>query len=89
MKHLQYYLDDANSSARTAKYSKFIGNQGTAVVRTENASHNVGSNWFVADQAGSMYSVQATSAGLEALVNAAKVRAFTCAHSHILIWMPA
>ncbi|ETW78838.1 glycoside hydrolase family 76 protein [Heterobasidion irregulare TC 32-1] len=74
-KHVQYYLDQANDAARTAKYSAFLGAQSSGAFHYgKNANNDVGSVWYAPDQGGSIFSPEASSSGLEAFVSAAKVR---------------
>lgn len=50
-KHLQFYLDNANDAARTAKYSAFLGSQSSGVFHYgTNAATDVGSVWYAPDQ---------------------------------------
>lgn len=73
MKHLQYYLDRANDSARTAKYSSFIGAQESAVYHYGTNSENVvGSVWYAGSQGGSVFTPKTDSSGIAAHVAAAK-----------------
>ncbi|KAH8924109.1 glycoside hydrolase family 76 protein [Atractiella rhizophila] len=73
MKHLQYYLDEANDPARTAKYSGFIGAQESAIVHYGTGAANIcGSVWYAPDQGGSQFTVQTANAGIEGSVAAAK-----------------
>lgn len=72
-KHVQYYLDQANDAARTAKYSAFLGAQSSGAFHYgKNANNDVGSVWYAPDQGGSIFSPEASSSGLEAFVSAAK-----------------
>lgn len=74
MKHVQYYLDYANDTAREEKYSAFLGTQAAAVMENAmNATDDVGSVWYAPNQGGSIFSPQASEAGMEALVSAAQV----------------
>ncbi|KIJ67713.1 glycoside hydrolase family 76 protein [Hydnomerulius pinastri MD-312] len=73
-KHVQYYLDNANTASRTAKYSGFLGSQYSAVIHYGmNADHDIGSVWYAPDQGGSQWQPEASASGLEAIVSAAKV----------------
>ncbi|KAI0311743.1 glycoside hydrolase, partial [Amylostereum chailletii] len=71
MKHWQYYLDFAADSARTAKYSAFSSKQSEGALRSKTPDNDIGSNWYTTT--GSLISVQSTTAGLEAIIAAAKV----------------
>ncbi|KAF9452364.1 glycoside hydrolase family 76 protein [Macrolepiota fuliginosa MF-IS2] len=72
-KHLQYYLDMANDSTRTAKYSPFLGSQTSAVFHFgTNADNDVGSVWYAPNQGGSIFTPKTSASGLEAHVSAAK-----------------
>ncbi|KAF8893379.1 glycoside hydrolase family 76 protein [Infundibulicybe gibba] len=72
-KHLQYYLDNANDPARTAKYSAFLGSQIAAVLHFgTNADNDVGSVWYEPDQGGSIFTPKTSASGLAAYVSAAK-----------------
>jgi superoxide dismutase len=74
-KHLQYYLDNANSAARTAKYSPFLGAQASAVWHYgTSGSNDIGSVWYAPDAGGSIFKSQSATSGLAALIAAAKVR---------------
>ena len=74
MKHVQYYLDQANSAARTAKYAPFLGSQSSAALHYgKNAANDVGSVWYAPDQGGSVFSPEASASGLACFVSAAKV----------------
>lgn len=74
MKHVQYFLDWANDASITAKYSAFLGSQYTAVNRDAvNATDDVGSVWYAANQGASEWGPQASASGLEAIISAAKV----------------
>ncbi|KAF8893377.1 hypothetical protein BD779DRAFT_1467740 [Infundibulicybe gibba] len=66
-KHLQYYLDNANDPARTAKYSSFLGSQTSAVLHFgTNANNDVGSVWYGPDQGGSIFTPKTSASGLAA-----------------------
>ncbi|KIM78166.1 glycoside hydrolase family 76 protein [Piloderma croceum F 1598] len=72
-KHLQYYLDNANDTSRTAKYSPFLGSQKTAIINHAiNSSNDVSSAWYAANQGGGLFSAQSAASGLAALNAAAK-----------------
>jgi len=72
-KHLQFYLDLANSATRTAKYAPFLGSQESAVFHFgTNAADDVGSVWYAPDNGGSVFSPESSSSGLAAHVAAAK-----------------
>jgi len=72
-KHLQYYLDNANDAARTAKYSAFLGSQASAIYHYgKNADNDVGSVWYAPDQGGSVWSPKSSASGLAGLVSAGK-----------------
>jgi len=72
-KHLQYYLDMANSPARTAKYSSFLGSQTSAVFHFgTDAANDVGSVWYAPNQGGSIFTPKTSASGLEGHVAAAK-----------------
>ncbi|KAH7888838.1 glycoside hydrolase family 76 protein [Phlebopus sp. FC_14] len=72
-KHVQYYLDSAKDSSRTAKYSSFLGSQYSAVTHYGmNAVHDIGSVWYAPDQGGSQWQPEASASGLEAIISAAK-----------------
>ncbi|KAJ3989131.1 glycoside hydrolase family 76 protein [Lentinula detonsa] len=72
-KHVQYYLDMANDSTRTAKYSPFLGSQTSAVFHYgTDANNDVGSVWYAPDQGGSIFTPKTSTSGLEAHVAAAK-----------------
>ncbi|KAJ7262191.1 glycoside hydrolase family 76 protein [Mycena haematopus] len=65
-KSLQFYLDRANSAARNAKYSGFLGSQSSAVFHYgTDAANDVGSVWYAPKLATS-------ASGLEAHIAAAK-----------------
>jgi hypothetical protein len=73
---LQYYLDNANDASRTAKYSPFLGSLNSAVVHYGiDASDDVSSTWYAANQGGGPFTAQSGASGLAALVSAAKVSA--------------
>ncbi|KAG9024232.1 hydrolase 76 protein [Tulasnella sp. JGI-2019a] len=73
MKHLQYYLDMANDSTRTAKYAGFIAAQASAVLHYgKNANNDIGSVWYAPDAGGSVWQPEASASGLAAIVAAAK-----------------
>ncbi|KAG8986588.1 hydrolase 76 protein, partial [Tulasnella sp. JGI-2019a] len=73
MKHLQYYLDMANDSMRTAKYAGFIAAQASAVLHYgKNANNDIGSVWYAPDAGGSVWQPEASASGLAAIVAAAK-----------------
>ncbi|KAI0028458.1 Six-hairpin glycosidase [Vararia minispora EC-137] len=75
MKHVQYYLDNANDASRTAKYAPFLGSQSSAAFHFgKDAANDVGSVWYAPDQGGSIFSPEATTSGLACFVSAAKVR---------------
>ncbi|KAF7973258.1 hypothetical protein HWV62_38739, partial [Athelia sp. TMB] len=79
---LQYYLDNVNSAATTAKYSPFLGSQNSAVVHYGiDASEDVSNTWYAANQGGGTFTAQSAASGLAALVSAAKVRCFKCSGS--------
>ncbi|EPQ57053.1 Six-hairpin glycosidase [Gloeophyllum trabeum ATCC 11539] len=70
-KHVQYYLDQANDSARTAKYSAFLGAQADAInTNAITADKDVGNVWYASG--GGQENPQASTAGLEAFVADAK-----------------
>ncbi|VDB93551.1 unnamed protein product [Peniophora sp. CBMAI 1063] len=72
-KHVQYYLDQANDSKRTAKYSSFLGVQSSGAFHNgKNAANDVGSVWYAPNQGGSMFTAQATTSGLACFISAAK-----------------
>jgi len=72
-KHLQYYLDMANDSARTAKYASYLASQTSAVFHFgTSASNDVGSVWYAPDQGGSIFTPKTSASGLAAHVAAAK-----------------
>jgi len=72
-KHLQYYLDNANDAARTAKYKPFLGSQSSAVLHFgTNAQNIAGSVWYAPNQGGSVFSPESSSSGLAAHIAAAK-----------------
>lgn len=72
-KHVQYYLDNANSASRSAKYSAFLGSQASAVWHYgTSASNDIGSVWYGPDQGGSIFKSQSATSGIAALVAAAK-----------------
>ncbi|KAH7875347.1 Six-hairpin glycosidase [Lentinula edodes] len=72
-KHVQYYLDMANDSTRTAKYSPFLGSQTSAVFHYgTDSSNDVGSVWYAPNQGGSIFTPKTSTSGLEAHVAAAK-----------------
>jgi len=71
-KHLQYYLDSANDTARTSKYSPFLGKQLSAVVNFGiDANNDIGSVWYAANQGGSIFSPQSSASGLACAIAAA------------------
>ncbi|KAF8315175.1 hypothetical protein DL93DRAFT_2079362 [Clavulina sp. PMI_390] len=73
MKHLQYYLDTANSASQNSKYAGFINAQASGVVHYATGSgYNVGSVWYAANAGGSIFSPKTQASGLEALNCAAK-----------------
>jgi hypothetical protein len=73
-KHVQFYLDNANNAARTAKYSSFLGSQSSAVIHFATGSSNVpGSVWYAPSSGGSVFTPETDSSGLAAHVAAAKV----------------
>jgi len=72
-KHLEYYLDNANNTSRTAKYSPFLGAQQNAVIHFGiNSTGDVSSTWYATDQGGGIFSAQSDASGLAALNSAAK-----------------
>jgi len=72
-KHLQFYLDNANSASRTAKYSGFLGSQSSAVIHYATGAQNIaGSVWYAPSQGGSVFTPETDSSGLAAHVAAAK-----------------
>ncbi|KAF7979100.1 hypothetical protein HWV62_43624 [Athelia sp. TMB] len=72
-KHLQYYLDTANSASRNAKYSGFLGSQLSAVIHYgTDASDDVGSVWYAPNAGGSVFTPETSASGLAAIVAAAK-----------------
>jgi len=72
-KHLQFYLDNANDPARTAKYSGWLGSQTSAVFHFgTNANGDVGSVWYAPDQGGSVFTPKTSASGLAAHIAAAK-----------------
>jgi hypothetical protein len=71
---VQYYLDQANSATRVAKYAPFLGSQSSAALHFgKDAANDVGSVWYAPNQGGSVFSPEATTSGLAAFVSAAKV----------------
>ncbi|KAL1739611.1 glycoside hydrolase, partial [Schizophyllum fasciatum] len=73
MKHLQYYLDQANDKARTAKYSQWISAQASGIYHYAIGSKGEpGSVWYAADAGGSQFTVPAALSGLMGLIAAAK-----------------
>ncbi|KAF9531603.1 glycoside hydrolase family 76 protein [Crepidotus variabilis] len=77
-KHLQFYLDNANDPARTAKYAGFLHSQYSAVLHYgTNGDGDIGSVWYGPNQGGSVFSPKTSSSGLAAHVAAAKYG--TCA----------
>ncbi|KAG6812607.1 hypothetical protein H0H92_001958 [Tricholoma furcatifolium] len=72
-KHVQYYLDMANDSTRTAKYSPFLGSQESAVYHYATGSDNIpGSVWYAPNDGGSIFTPKTDASGLEAHISAAK-----------------
>ncbi|EPQ57052.1 Six-hairpin glycosidase [Gloeophyllum trabeum ATCC 11539] len=72
-KHVQYYLDQANDAARTAKYSAFLGAQYSAIYHYgKNADNDVGNVWYAPSQGGSIFSPEASASGLAGIVADAK-----------------
>jgi superoxide dismutase len=77
-KHVQYYLDMANSASRTAKYSSFLGSQESAVFHYgTNANGDIGNVWYAPSQGGSLFTPETDASGIAAHVAAAKVRLAT------------
>jgi len=73
MKHLQYYLDNANDAARTAKYAPFIGAQESAVVHYgTGGSGLVGNTWYAPSTGGSLFTPQSSASGMATHIVAAK-----------------
>ncbi|KAF8315173.1 Six-hairpin glycosidase [Clavulina sp. PMI_390] len=73
MKHLQYYLDTADSSTQNSKYTGNINAQASGVVHYATGSgYDVGSVWYAANAGGSIFSPKTQASGLEALNCAAK-----------------
>lgn len=75
MKHLQYFLDAANSGSLNSKYTGQINSQGSAVVHYGTGpGYTVGSVWYAPNSGGSILSPKTQTSGLAALNSAAKVR---------------
>ncbi|KAF8987983.1 Six-hairpin glycosidase [Hymenopellis radicata] len=73
MKHLQYFLDTANSATLTAKYAGFINAQASGIVHyATGAGYRVGSVWYAANAGGSLFTPKSQSSGMAGLVCAAK-----------------
>ncbi|KAH8924397.1 glycoside hydrolase family 76 protein [Atractiella rhizophila] len=73
MKHLQYYLDEVNDPARTAKYQRFIGDQASAIIHYGTGSDNIcGSVWYAPNQGGSVFGVQTATSGIDGMTATAK-----------------
>jgi hypothetical protein len=73
MKHLQYFLDNANNTVRD-KYAPFVGEQASAVIHFATRSDGqIGEVWFAPDTGGSTYNYKTLTAGLDALNCAQKV----------------
>ncbi|KAJ7863575.1 glycoside hydrolase family 76 protein, partial [Mycena leptocephala] len=67
MKHLQYFLDNANNTVRD-KYAAFVGEQASAVIHFATRSDGqIGEVWFAPDTGGSTYNYKTLTAGLDAL----------------------
>ncbi|KAJ7227583.1 pectate lyase superfamily protein-domain-containing protein [Mycena haematopus] len=67
MKHLQYFLDNANNTIRD-KYAAFVGAQASAVIHFGTRSDGeIGEVWFAPDTGGSTYNYKTLTAGLDAL----------------------
>ncbi|KAJ7793358.1 pectate lyase superfamily protein-domain-containing protein [Mycena olivaceomarginata] len=67
MKHLQYFLDNANNTVRD-KYAPFVGEQASAVIHFATRSDGqIGEVWFAPDTGGSTYNYKTLTAGLDAL----------------------
>ncbi|KAJ7027073.1 glycoside hydrolase [Mycena alexandri] len=67
MKHLQYFLDNANNTVRD-KYAAFVGAQASAVIHFgTRADGEIGEVWFAPDAGGSTYNYKTLTAGLDAL----------------------
>ncbi|KAJ6504337.1 glycoside hydrolase family 76 protein, partial [Mycena vitilis] len=76
MKHLQYFLDNANNTVRD-KYAAFVGEQASAVIHfATGADGQIGEVWYAPDSGGSTYNYKTLTAGLDALNCAQKVRSF-------------
>lgn len=74
MKHVQYFLDSANDTSITNKYTDFLGSQYAAVHHNAlNVVKDVGSVWYAPNEGGSEWGPQASASGLEAVLSAAKV----------------
>ncbi|CAK5265762.1 unnamed protein product [Mycena citricolor] len=72
-KHLQYFLDRANSPALNSKYSGFLGSQSSAVFHFgTDANNDVGSVWYAPNAGGSIFTPKTSASGLEAHVADAK-----------------
>ena len=74
MKHLQYFLDAANSATLNSKYTGQINAQASGVVHyATGAGYTVGSVWYAPNAGGSILSPKTQTSGLAALNAAAKV----------------
>ncbi|KAJ7480797.1 glycoside hydrolase family 76 protein, partial [Mycena latifolia] len=86
MKHLQYFLDNANNTVRD-KYAPFVGEQASAVIHNATRSDGqIGEVWFAPDTGGSTYNYKTLTAGLDALNCAQKVSS-TSVLTVIVFWM--
>jgi hypothetical protein len=66
----------ANSPARTAKYSSFLGSLSSAVYHYgTNADGDIGNVWYAPSQGGSIFSPESSASGIAAFVAAAKASA--------------
>lgn len=73
-KHVQYFLDAADDTSITAKYSDFLTSQHVAVHdNAMNATADVGSVWYAPNEGGSEWGPQPSASGLEAVLSATKV----------------
>ncbi|KAF9642219.1 hypothetical protein BDM02DRAFT_2477380 [Thelephora ganbajun] len=72
LKHLQYYIDQAGSTARE-KYRVFLPVQSSAAYfHNTGADNDPGSVWYHQDNYGSIYTPRSTPSGLEAHIAAVK-----------------
>ncbi|KAN0090859.1 glycoside hydrolase [Tylopilus felleus] len=72
-KHVQYFLDAADDTSITAKYSDFLTSQHVAVHdNAMNATADVGSVWYAPNEGGSEWGPQPSASGLEAVLSATK-----------------